>query len=100
MSHQYKIVIKLRRALVRLQTNDERSYAPLGSNQSLNRDSLSGIPLFKVARLSWGPSGGLPWLLEGSEDPWLSVPAFRRVRLYRVASDLSIVVRRQFGGSC
>ena len=30
-----------------------------------------------------GPSGSLSWLLEGSEDPWLSVPVFRRVWLYR-----------------
>ncbi len=28
-------------------------------------------------------SGTLPWLLEGSEDSWLSVPVFRRVWLYR-----------------
>jgi len=27
------------------------------------------------------PSGGLPWLLGGSEDPLLSVPAFRQVWL-------------------
>jgi hypothetical protein len=26
-----------------------------------------------------GHSGSLPWLLEGSEDPWLAVPAFKRV---------------------
>ncbi len=30
-----------------------------------------------------GPSGSLPWLLVGSEDPWLSVPAFWRVWLCR-----------------
>ena len=29
------------------------------------------------------PSGGLPWHLGGSEDPWLSVPVFRRVWLCR-----------------
>jgi hypothetical protein len=28
-----------------------------------------------------GPSGSHPWLLEGSEDPWFSVPVFRRVWL-------------------
>ncbi len=31
-----------------------------------------------------GPSGSRPWLLGGSEDPWLSVPVFRRVWLYRL----------------
>ncbi len=36
-----------------------------------------------AARRSWGPSGSLPWLLGGSEDPWLSVPVFRRVWFYR-----------------
>ncbi len=34
-----------------------------------------------AARRSWGPSGSLPWLLGGSEDPWLSVPVFWRVWL-------------------
>ena len=29
-----------------------------------------------------GPSGSLPWLLGGSENPWLSVPVFWRVWLY------------------
>ena len=36
-----------------------------------------------AARRSWGPSRSLPWLLGGSEDPWLSVPVFRRVWFYR-----------------
>ena len=36
-----------------------------------------------AARPSWDPSGSLPWLLGGSEDPWLSVPVFRRVWFYR-----------------
>jgi hypothetical protein len=30
-----------------------------------------------------GPSGSHPWLLGGSEDPWFSVPVFRRVWLCR-----------------
>jgi len=29
-----------------------------------------------------GPPRGLPWLLGGSEDPWLSVPVFWRVWLF------------------
>ncbi len=36
-----------------------------------------------AARRSCGPSGSHPWLLGGSEDPWLSVPVFRRVWLCR-----------------
>ncbi len=47
-----------------------------------------------------GPSGGLPWLLGGSEDPWLSVPAFWRVWLFELYVNLSIVVQRQIAGSC
>jgi hypothetical protein len=65
----------------RLQMIDERSYARLGSNQWLDRVGLNGIPLNAAARRSWGPSGSHPWLLGGSEDPWLSVPVFRRVWL-------------------
>ncbi len=30
--------------------------------------------------------GVVPWLLGGSEDPWLSVPAFRRVWLCPIKS--------------
>jgi len=30
-----------------------------------------------------GPSGGRPWHPGGSEDPWLSVPVFRRVWFFR-----------------
>ncbi len=29
-----------------------------------------------------GPSGSHPWLLKGSEDPWLSVPDFGQVWLF------------------
>jgi hypothetical protein len=39
------------------------------------------VDAVSAARRSWGPSGGLPWLLGGSEDPWLSVPVFQRVWL-------------------
>ncbi len=77
------MVLEQLRAPLRLQMNDERSYARLGSNQWLDRVGLNGIPLFAVAWRSWDPSGSLPWLLGGSEDPWLSVPVFRRVWLCR-----------------
>ena len=33
----------------------------------------------EAARRSWGPSGSRPWLLGGSEDPWLCVPEFLQV---------------------
>ncbi len=42
-----------------------------------NKNGLSGSPAVL------GPSGGRPWLLGGSEDPWLCVAAFRRLCLYR-----------------
>ena len=45
-----------------------------------------------AARRSWGPSGSHPWLLGGSEDPWLSVPAFRRVWLFMRFEDSIIRV--------
>ena len=32
-----------------------------------------------------------PWLLGGSEDPWLSIPVFRRIGFFGIDSDLSIV---------
>ncbi len=56
------------------------------------------VDTVSAARRSWGPSGSHPWLLGGSEDPWLSVPAFRRVWLYRCSSDLSIVAGWRIGG--
>jgi len=40
-----------------------------------------------------GPSGGRPWLLGGSEDPWLSVPVFRRVWLYQSSLSLRFLCR-------
>jgi len=42
-----------------------------------------------------GPSGSHPWLLGGSEDPWLSVPVFWRVWLFELYVNLSIVVQSQ-----
>jgi len=41
------------------------------------------VDAVSAAWRSWGPSGSRPWLLGGSEDPWLSVAAFWRVWLCR-----------------
>ena len=48
----------------------------------LAQQSMAGRRLLSRAAIL-GPSGGRPWLLGGSEDPWLSVPVFRRVWLCR-----------------
>jgi hypothetical protein len=42
-----------------------------------------------------GPSGSRPWLLGGSEDPWFSVPVFRRVWFYRLLFKLIYACRHE-----
>ena len=59
---------------------------------SPNGAIFHGAPFWRghcsAARQSWGPSRGHPWLLGGSEGPWLSVLVFRRVWRYRCNSTL------------
>jgi hypothetical protein len=52
-----------------------------------------------VARRSWGPSGSHPWLLGGSEDPWLCVPDFGQVCLLSDVTKFYALIgkSRQFG---
>ena len=51
------------------------------------------ISCIAAARRSWGPSRGIPWLLGGSEDPWLCVPDFGQVCLCRLFVVVPLILR-------